>query len=460
MTDGQAVWAGRFSQAVNSFLNTWGASIDQDRFLVEADIRASRAYALALEKAGILNYSERIKILDGLYRVSFRIAEGEDLSPYEDIHSAVELLLTDEIGSTGKKLHTGRSRNEQVVTVERLWLMKQIERADEKLIAVQRVIIDLAEKYFDVIMPGYTHLQQGQPVLFSFYIMALFWQMQRGRDRLNDALKRVDVMPLGSGAMAGSTVDLDRTYMARELGFSAVSKNAMDTVSDRSFILEVLSDFSIIMLDLSRFAEDSIIFSSKEFSYVELTDAVATSSSLMPQKRNPDFYELLRAAPARMFGEFSQLFLTMKGLPLTYNKDLQEDKKPLQAICYALNVFDAVEVLLKNYRLCPKIIAQKLDTSMLATDVADWLVEQGLPFRDAHGVAGSVVQAAEKGGCSLADLSIDELCVFSPLFGDGFVLPDFENSVRRKKTTGSTHPDKVRDMIDEARGIINGETGD
>ncbi len=456
------VWNGRFEEREdNPLLEAFNASIHDDAFLLDAEIRASLAYASALNRASILTPSEFEAIRSGLERVRSRIRSGENLAQFEDIHSAVELMLTEETGETGKKLHTGRSRNEQVATDERLFLKERMPEILLVLTRIQETVLGLAEDYSNVVMPGYTHLQQGQPVLFAHYILSLFWQMERGKDRLRDALKRIDALPLGSGALAGSTVPLDRDHMREILGFASVTSNSMDAVSDRSFILEVLFALSLVFLDVSRACEDFIVFTSKEFGLIKLDDSIATSSSLMPQKKNPDFFELLRAGAGRMFGLASQLFITVKGLPSTYNKDLQWDKEPLhRGVDDAVRMLKIFHLILERITPDAEAMRSKLDPLLLATDLADYLVERGVPFREAHGIVGAVVRHAEMHQTYINALSVDALRQFSDAFGDDVSqVFDFTQSVRRKKTTGSTHPDQVRRQIEEAQCILSNSEG-
>jgi argininosuccinate lyase len=450
------VWDRRFAgRREDPRLEAFNASIREDAFLAGAEIAASRAYARALRRAGILSAKEAAVLDRGLARVKKRIDGGEDLSAFEDIHSAVELLLIEGVGEAGKKLHTGRSRNEQVATDERLWLKAEIPALLVRLRACQRALIALAEKHPDVVMPGYTHLQQAQLVLFSHYVLSFFWPLERAKSRLRDALTRIDVLPLGSGALAGTTVPIDRAALARSLGFAAVSENSLDAVGDRSFILETLSALALLHLDLARFAEDAVVFSSREFGFLVLEDAVATSSSLMPQKKNPDFFELLRAGAGRAFGHFGRLFVTVKGLPSTYNKDLQDDKAPLRAgIEDAARALEVFEITLKNIRPDRDAIASRIEPYLYATDLADHLTAKGVPFREAHGVVGAVVRHAEKHGRPLDRLTPRQFRTFHPLFGDD-VLETFDpvRSIRLKTTSGSTHPARVKAQIARAKAL-------
>lgn len=453
------VWERRFAgrKAVPA-LESYNASIGEDAFLLNAEMDASRAYALALSSAGVLDGEEAAAVLRGLAAVSRRLAAGEDLSRFEDVHSAVELLLIEEAGEPGRKLHTGRSRNEQVATDERLYLKSSLPAVAAAVAGVQEALLELAEAAPGAVMPGYTHLQRGQPILFAHYALSFFWALERGKGRIADALGRLDVCPLGSGALAGSTVALDREGLRAEMGFAAVSENSLDAVADRSFILESLGAMGLVLIDLSRLAEDLIIFASAEFGFIALADAAATSSSLMPQKKNPDVLELLRAAPGRLFAHYSRLFLVLKGTPWSYNKDLQEDKEPLRrGVEDALRALEAARAVLRCVRPVPERMAAAIDPSIFATDLADTLVERGLAFREAHGIAAEAVRLAESSGRRLDGLAPDELRALHPALQDlpsGLFDPHY--SVRRKKTPGSTNPDMVRRQIRKARAVLGG----
>jgi argininosuccinate lyase len=453
------VWGSRFEgREPVSILERFNASIGEDAFLFGAELRASTAYARALRSAGVVTKKELATLLGGLAAVEERGRQNGALDRFEDVHTAVELLLVEEVGEPGKKLHTGRSRNEQVATDERLFLKDEIPAAIGGVAEVQRALLGLAESHRDVVMPGYTHLQRGQPILFAHYILAHFWALERGKDRLGDALKRVDVLPLGSGALAGSTAALDREEMKRLLGFAAVSENSIDAVGDRSFILEILFALALILLDVSRLAEDFVLFATEEFGFLDLDPSVATSSSLMPQKKNPDIFELLRAAPAKLFGRLSQLFMVLKGLPSSYNKDLQGDKEPLrEGVEDARNALAAAAAALERVKPRPERMRAAITPNMFATDLADALVEKGLAFRDAHGAAAAAVRFAEARGGDLASLKPDEWKEIHPALAD--IDPsvfDPLQSVRRKKTSGSTHPDMVEAQIEKARARLSG----
>jgi len=451
------LWEKRFKdRKEDPFLERFNASITEDFFLFGAEIEASRAYAKALYKAGILEESELESILNGLDKVVEKVKRGIDARKYEDVHTLVESLLIDEIGDVGKKLHTGRSRNEQVVTDEKIWLRHRLIGLIELVKELQSTVIEIAEENFDVIFPGYTHLQQAQPVLFSHYIMSLFWALERDKERVLMALKRLTTLPLGSGALAGTSVPLDRDYLTNELGFRKPTENSMDAVADRSFILDTLFAISMIALDLSRYSEDFIIYSSREFGFIELEDHISTSSSLMPQKKNPDFFELIRGKVGRFISYLDSLMITVKGLPMTYNKDLQEDKVPIfRAVSEIEEILVVFNKCLKGIHPVPDKIRAKMDSFMLATDLVDYLVEKGVPFREAHGIVGEIVFAAQKEGKELRELSIDEFKKFSDVFDEEvFEVFDFEKSVRNKKTYGSTNPEAVRKQIEKAREIL------
>ncbi len=451
------LWERRFKdRKEDPYLEKFNASIEQDFFLFGAEIDASKAYAKALNRAGIISHEELKEILSGLNRVVERVKAGVDATKYEDVHTLVEALLVEEIGETGKKLHTGRSRNEQVVTDEKIWMRGKIISILDLILDLQKTVIDVAEKYFDVIFPGYTHLQQAQPVLFSHYIMSLFWALERDKGRLLVSLKEVLKLPLGSGAIAGSTVNIDRQSLARELGFREPAENSIDAVSDRSFILDALYAVSMIALDLSRYSEDFIIYSSKEFGFIELDDRISTSSSLMPQKKNPDFFELIRGKAGRFFSYLQSLYVTLKGLPSAYNKDLQEDKLPLfQALTEIGDLLIVFKKCLEGIRPVRENILEKMDTFMLATDLVDYLVEKGVPFREAHGIVGEIVYEAQKQGKELGELKIDEFRRYSEAFDeDVYRVFDFRRSVERKKTIGSTNPEMVKEQIKRAKKLV------
>ncbi len=451
------VWEGRFGPGGRApDLDAFNASIGKDAFLLDAEIRASAAYARGLQRASALSGPELDLILGGLDRVREKAEAGADLGRFEDVHSAVEILLTEEIGEAGKKLHTGRSRNEQVATDERLYLKDRLPAVLGSIEAVQRTILRLAEADPSAVMPGYTHLQRGQCVLFAHYILSFFWPLERGKSRIRDILGRLDACPLGSGALAGSTVPLDRDYVAGLLGFGRATENSIDAVTDRTFILETLFALAVILLDLSRLAEDAVIFASAEFGFFRLEDKVATSSSLMPQKKNPDVFELIRSSPAGLFGLLSQMFLVVKGLPTAYNKDLQEDKTPLfRGVEDAVRVLGAAASALSGIVPDADRMRAALSPGLFATDLADYLTDKGVPFREAHGAIGRIVRAAEESGRPLSALTFEEFRAFHPEFGpDVAAVFDPVRSLERKKTQGSTRPEDVRRQLDAAAALV------
>lgn len=443
------VWSRRLAGPRDPLFEAFNASINEDRFLAEAEAAASAAYARALARASVLTAAELDLILVGLERVRGRIAFGEDLGRYEDIHSAVELMLTAEIGDAGRKLHTGRSRNEQVSVDERLYLKAEIPKIIEAIGEVRAAAVSLAGAYPDAVIPGYTHLQPGQYVLFAHYILSLLGPLDRAAGRLNEALARLNACPLGSGALAGSTIPLDREALAADLGFSRPTENSMDAVADRTFICDVLYALAVLHLDLGRFAEDFIIYATREFGLIALDDRLATSSSLMPQKKNPDIFELVRASAGAAVGRLMGLMTTIKGLPSTYNKDLQTDKRPLrEGIEDAGRILAIFGAALKLIRPRADGPAAKPDASLLATDLADYLTEKGLPFREAHGVAGEVVAFAESKGKKCDELNPVELRKIHPAFGEDVrEVFSVRRSLERKRTSGSTNPEAVQSVL-------------
>jgi argininosuccinate lyase len=376
----------------------------------------------------------------------------------EDIHTAVERRLGELVGSVAGKLHTGRSRNDQVATDLRLYLLDLTGELGASLADLQSAIVDKAEAHVGVLMPGYTHMQQAQPILFSHWLMSFFWKFQRDRERLADAARRTAVLPLGCGAIAGCPFAIDRETLAAELGFAAVAENSVDAVSDRDFVAEFLAWAALLQVHLSGLAEDLILWAGREFGFVALHDAYATGSSLMPQKKNPDALELMRGIAGRMIGHLTGLLATLKGLPSGYNKDLQEDKEPL---------FDAVDTLslelpvaagvIRTLQVNAERMAAALDDAMLATDLADYLVRKGVPFRESHGLAGQAVKRAEALGVSLGQMPLTEYGAIHPAFGeDLYGVFDYQKSVEARQTRGGTAPAAVREQIARARALLVG----
>ena len=395
-------------------LERFNASLAFDRRLYAQDIEGSKAHCRMLAKQGIIPEAEASKILEALAEIRKEMEKGVFDETCEDIHTLVEKALVDRVGPIGEKLHTGRSRNDQVALDVRLYVREAIGRVDGLIREMQRALVFLAEKNSGVIMPGYTHLQRAQPVLLPHHLLAYYEMLKRDRQRFGESLKRVNVLPLGSAALAGSTFDLDREMVARELGFDAISENSMDAVSDRDFVLEFLFASSVLMMHLSRLSEELVIWSTKEFDFVFLPDAFCTGSSIMPQKKNPDLMELVRAKTGRVYGHLTALLTTMKGLPLTYNKDMQEDKEPL---------FDAVDTveqclvvmtrLLKEISFNKERMRQAVDEGYLvATDLADYLVRKGVTFRQAHEIVGKMVLYALDHKKELRHLTLKEMKAF------------------------------------------------
>jgi argininosuccinate lyase len=450
-------WGGRFKEPTDEALERFNASIAFDRRLYAQDIEGSEAHCRMLAKQGIITRAEASKILQALARIRKELDKGVFNESYEDIHTLVEKTLVDRVGPIGEKLHTGRSRNDQVALDVRLYVREAIGRLDGLVRGMQGALVFLAEKNSDVIMPGYTHLQRAQPVLLSHHLLAYYEMLKRDRQRLSESMKRVNVLPLGSAALAGSTFDLDREMVARELGFDAISENSMDAVSDRDFVLDVLFASSVLMMHLSRLSEELVIWSTKEFDFVFLPDAFCTGSSIMPQKKNPDLMELVRAKTGRVYGHLTALLTTMKGLPLTYNKDMQEDKEPL------FDTVDTVEQslivmtrLLKEISFNKERMKEAVDQGYLvATDLADYLVRKGLTFRRAHEVVGKMVLHALDQQKELRQLTLKEMKGFSKQIGkDVYGWLDPLSCIDRRNLPGGTGSGSVKRALSKARKEI------
>ncbi|SFE15081.1 argininosuccinate lyase [Thermoanaerobacter thermohydrosulfuricus] len=433
------LWGGRFKSETDKLMEEFNSSISFDIRLLKHDILGSIAHAKGLYKAGVLTEDELNLIEKGLKEILDETNVGE-IPNDEDVHSYVERLLTEKIGDTGRKLHTGRSRNDQVATDERLYLRDEIDKIKEDLIKLIDTLKEMAETYKEAIMPGYTHLQRAQPVTFGHYLLAYVEMFKRDLSRLLDMKKRVNVMPLGSGALAGTTFDIDRKYVASLLGFDDITLNSMDGVSDRDFVIEFLSFASITMMHLSRFCEELILWSTKEFDFIEMDDRFSTGSSMMPQKKNPDAAELIRGKTGRVYGDLITILTVMKGLPLAYNKDMQEDKKAL------FDGIDTLKMSLKVFTEMIKTIKVKTDNMgkaakygyMNATDFADYLVQKGIPFRTAHEIAGKVVLYAIERNLPIEELSLEELKKFSDVIEkDIYGAIDLKNILKKRKTIGA-----------------------
>jgi argininosuccinate lyase len=452
------LWGGRFEGTPDELMEHLNASIGFDWRLWAADIEGSMAYARALEQAGLLTAEERDRLIQGLEAVAreFEAGEFDIRTSDEDIHTAVERRLGELVGEVAGKLHTGRSRNDQVATDLRLYLMREIPGLRQWLGELQQAILNKAEQHLEAIMPGYTHLQRAQPVLFSHWLLSYFWMLQRDRERLDDLGKRVAVLPLGAGALAGHALGIDRHFLAAELGFRAVCENSMDAVSDRDFVAEFLFWAALVQMHLSRLAEDLILWSSAEFGFVELDDAYATGSSLMPQKKNPDSLELLRGKVGRMVGHLVALLTTLKGLPSTYNKDLQEDKEPLfDALDTLKLVLPVAAGVVRTLKVSAEAMAAALDDAMLATDLADHLVRRGVPFRQSHELVSRAVRRAEELDLPLRELPLAEFQAISDAFdSDLYAVFDHRRSVEARDSYGGTATSAVRQQIERARAAM------
>lgn len=453
------LWGGRFEAQTDELMEQFNASIGFDWRMYDADIDGSVAYAKGLARAGLITPSEAETLIDGLEKVRQEFAAGkfEIRLSDEDIHTAVERRLYELVGSVAGKLHTGRSRNDQVATDMRLYTRAALRRVLAALTNVQAALLFQADAHRDVLMPGYTHVQRAQPVLFSHWLMSSFWALQRDRERLTGALARVNVLPLGSGALAGNALGVDRAFLAEELGFATVSPNSMDAVGDRDFVAETLFAAAMVGLHLSRLGEDLVMYSSAEFGFVTLDEAYATGSSLMPQKLNPDSMELVRGKAGRLVGNLVSVLTLLKGLPSTYDKDLQEDKEPLFDSLDTLHLtLPVVAGVIRTLRIHPERMAAALDDGMLATDLADYLVRQGVPFRESHGVVGRLVRAAQAQGVPLRDLPLDAYHEADQRFGpDVYTVFDMRQSVARRDSIGGTAPSAVALQLQQARALLN-----
>jgi len=447
-------WGGRFKEQTDEALERFNASIAFDRRLYAQDIEGSKAHCRMLAKQGIITKAEASKILQALAEIRKELDKGVFDETCEDIHTLVEKALVDRVGPIGEKLHTGRSRNDQVALDVRLYVREAIGRVDGFIREMQRALIFLAEKNSGVIMPGYTHLQRAQPVLLSHHLLAYYEMLKRDRQRFGESLKRVNVLPLGSAALAGSTFDLDREMVARELGFDAISENSMDAVSDRDFVLEFLFASSVLMMHLSRLSEELVIWSTKEFDFVFLPDAFCTGSSIMPQKKNPDLMELVRAKTGRVYGHLTALLTTMKGLPLTYNKDMQEDKEPLfDAVDTVEQSLVVVTRLLREISFNKERMRETVDEGYLvATDLADYLVRKGVTFRQAHEIVGKMVLYALDHNKELRHLTLKEMKAFSgQIEKDVYGWLDPLACIDRRNLPGGTGSASVKRALLKAR---------
>jgi argininosuccinate lyase len=461
MSEGKKLWGGRFKESADSRFAAFNNSFAFDVRLLEVDVEASRAYCRALLSVGVIDSEDASSILKGLGTI---LDKAQSDPAYlcdtnaEDVHSFVEARLVQLIGDPGKKLHTGRSRNDQVATDFRLWVRNAIDSLQEQLRDTQTALLDFAQTNRDIVIPGYTHLQRAQPVLLAHWCLAYFEMLGRDGERLREARSRMNVLPLGSAALAGTSLNIDREALGGELGFECISRNSLDAVSDRDFVVEFLSACSLVMMHLSRLAEDIILYCTTEFGFFELGDAIATGSSLMPQKKNPDSMELVRGKTGRVFGHLHAMLTTMKGLPLAYNKDMQEDKEA---------VFDAFDTVRDSLQISATVLrnlsvntdrarAAAATGYMNATELADYLVRKGIPFREAHEVVGKIVMYALEQRKELGELRLEELTKFSgEISSDVFDVLTVEQTLNAKSATGGTAPVTVEMALLAARGSLD-----
>ena len=459
----EALWGGRFEDSPSEFTNAFGASLPIDRQMWRADIAGSKAHARMLAAQGVITDTDAQQICEGLDEIAKDIEAGTHVFNIEDedIHMSIERALTQRIGSAGARLHTGRSRNDQVATDTHLHAKGLAKSLMQRMLNLREAFLAQAEDNFGVVMPGYTHMQKAQPVLFSHHMLAYYWMFTRDFERLSRAYAAADALPLGSAALAGTTYALDRAAVARDLGFDKIYPNSMDAVSDRDFLLDLTYACSVCMMHLSRISEELIYWSSDEFRFIRLSDAYSTGSSIMPQKKNPDFAELIRGKVGRVYGSLTQLLVVMKALPLAYNKDMQEDK---EGAFDAAATLDASLAVMSGMISTMTVRAENMRAGaaggfMAATDLADYLVGRGMPFREAHGVVGALVLECEKQGKTLQDLTAEDLHAANELFeADALDAVDIDEVVRRRTTQGGTGHDAVRAQITLAQQRQSADT--
>ena len=446
------LWDGRFQKSTHKLTDDFNSSICFDQRLYRQDISGSIAHAKMLGKQGIIPAEDSELIQKTLKEILFDIEDGKiefDVTA-EDIHMNIEQILISRIGDAGKKLHTGRSRNDQVALDMKMYVKEEIQVVIKMITNLQKALLYLAKEHIQTIMPGYTHLQKAQPISFAHHLMAYFEMLKRDKDRLKDTYKRANVLPLGAGALAATTYPIDRDFVAKELGFADISLNSLDAVSDRDFCIELLSSFSILMMHLSRFSEEIILWCSHEFQFIELDDAFSTGSSIMPQKKNPDIAELVRGKTGRIYGSLISLLAMMKSLPLAYNKDMQEDKEP---------VFDAID----NIKMCLPVFTDMIKTAKInkdkmreqakcgftnATDLADYLTKKGVPFRDAHTIVGKIVFSCIQNSIGLEDMTLEEYKKISPVFDESvFKAISLEECVNKRNIIGGPSEEMMKKVI-------------
>ncbi|MBN1193488.1 MAG: argininosuccinate lyase [Coriobacteriia bacterium] len=459
MSDDRTLWGGRFESTPGAFQRSFGNSLPVDKRLYAEDVAGSIAHARMLARQEIISAADAEAIEVGLIAILADIESGALVfdSADEDVHMAIESELTRRVGDAGRRLHTARSRNDQVATDMRMNARRAALELSGHVARVLRTLLELAENNTGVVMPGYTHLQKAQPVLFSHHMLAYFWMLVRDARRLKRAYKAADLLPLGSAALAGTTFPIDRDSVAQELGFSAVSPNSLDAVSDRDYLVDLTYACTLGMVHLSRLAEELVLWSTDEFGFITLDDAWSTGSSIMPQKKNPDFAELVRGKTGRTVGDLTALLVMLKGLPLAYNKDMQEDKEPVfDAVDTYSGSLTAVAGMLSTMRVnSDRMRAGALGGFMAATDLADHLASKGVPFREAHEVVGALVLACERDGKTLQDLTLAELKAVSPAFGDDALSAvDIDAVVARRDTLGGTAPGRVAEQLAAAREAL------
>jgi argininosuccinate lyase len=458
----EQLWGGRFSKSTDEMINEFQASISFDKRMYYEDIAGSIAHATMLAKCGIISNEDRDAIVKGLRDILAAIEKGEfsfDVA-LEDIHMNIEKRLTDAIGEAGGRLHTARSRNDQVALDTHMYIRKEVVAVEALVLDMQKALVETAKKYSDVIMPGYTHLQRAQPILFSHHMMAYFSMLSRDFTRLKGVYERADIMPLGAGALAGTTFPIDREYVAAQLNFDKIYTNSLDAVSDRDYIIEFLSAASLLMVHLSRLSEETILWCSREFAFIELDDAHCTGSSMMPQKKNPDVSELVRGKTGRVIGHLMAMLSTVKGLPLAYNKDLQEDKEGvfdmIDTVKFSLAVYAQ---LLRGMKVNKDVMFKAVSEDFSnATDLADYLVKKGLPFRQAHAVSGKAVHYCIEKKKWLEDMTMAEFKELSPLFEDDIkeeIRP--ENCVKNRNSLGGTSYRQVDAQLIAAEALMEAE---
>ncbi len=453
-TESGKLWGGRFEKGADPRIEACPRSLPFVQRRVRLDLRGSIAHCRMLGRCAIIPAEEAERIEAGLREVEALVESGAAIEDAEDIHTWVEQRLRERIGPLAGKLHTARSRNDQVATDTRLYLLEAGRELDVAVASLQEVVLGHAAHHLETVLPGYTHMQHAQPVTLAHHLLAYFWMLDRDRDRLADCRRRADVLPLGGGALAGTPFPIDRASVARELGFAAVAPNSLDAVSDRDFVIELAAAIALMMVHLSRFGEEMVLWSTREWGFVELDNSVATGSSIMPQKKNPDVAELVRGKSGRCIGNLVSLLATMKGLPLAYNSDMQEDKERIfDSLDTALPALAALRILLETCRFrVDRMRAATRGDFSTATDLADYLVRCGVPFREAHETIGQVVRACEAKGQDLEALTVEDLMTFSPHFaGAPADLASVDASVRARRAVGGTAPEAVERQLEQAR---------